>query len=67
MRHKTPDDLQKEIKRRVEATSQAEIAKALGISRPYLNDILNNRRGISAKMAAKLGYQEKKVYSQIES
>jgi hypothetical protein len=40
----------------VEQSSQKAVAKHIGISAQYLNDILQGRRDISEEVAAKLGY-----------
>ena len=45
-----------------EAGSQAEVAEGLGISRSYLNDILQERREISGEIAAKLGFERQIIY-----
>ena len=34
--------------------SQRHLARALRVSQPYLSDIINGKRGISAEMACKL-------------
>lgn len=44
-----------------ECGTQAEAARKLGISAPYLNDILQKKRGISKDVANKFGYDV--VYS----
>lgn len=43
---------------RVKATgSQKALAKELGISCAYLNDVLSSRRDVSYELANKLGYR----------
>ncbi len=39
------------------SASQAQTAKALGISAAYLSDIINGRRDISANVARKFGFE----------
>lgn len=34
--------------------NQTELAQLIGVSRPHLNEIINGKRGISARMAVKL-------------
>jgi hypothetical protein len=50
-------DLIREIEQRVkEKGSQKAVALEMGISPPYLNDIMQERRLISEEVALKLGY-----------
>lgn len=48
------------------AGNQKEYAKQLGISEQYLSDIAANRRGISSKIAKKMGYMKQSVYFKLE-
>ena len=45
--------------------SQRAAAASLGISQPYLNDILRGVRGGGPKVLAALGYEKKIVVSKI--
>lgn len=40
------------------AATQESVARSLKITPQYLHDILNERRGISATIASRLGYQK---------
>lgn len=51
------NDIIKELQRRLKNKSQKELAKELGISQPYLHDILKGKRGVD-KIAEKLGFQK---------
>ena len=46
--------------------SQSEAARRLNISVPYLSDIINGRRALSAAMLAKLGYAEIVIHVKAE-
>ena len=45
-----------------ECVTQAEAARALGISDAYMSDLILGQRKISAAIAAKLGFIKKVVY-----
>lgn len=49
----------------VEHKGQKPVATILGITPAYLNDILHERRGISAEVANKIGYVRKVVFEGI--
>lgn len=44
------------------ANSQHQVAQALNITDSYLHDILNEKRGISAAVAEKLGFSRETIY-----
>jgi plasmid maintenance system antidote protein VapI len=54
---KTTEQILDELKRRVAGVTQKEAAESLGISTPYLFDLVRGRRAITDKLAAKLGYE----------
>jgi hypothetical protein len=43
-------------------SSQKQVADELGISGPFLNDVLLGRRGISPRLAEKLGFEKVMVF-----
>ena len=45
-----------------ERGSQRAVAQELGVSQAYLGDVLHGRRGVSAKLAGKLGYERVVVF-----
>jgi hypothetical protein len=46
----------KELKRRVKCANQREVAKALGMTPQFINDVLKGRREMSENLAKGLGY-----------
>lgn len=42
--------------------SQYKAAEELGITPPYLNDLLQGKRNISSTIAEKLGFTKKTIY-----
>jgi hypothetical protein len=57
-----PMDPLSELQTRVEDSSQAAVAKELGISPQYLNDVLQKRRLIGKKILEALGLERSIVY-----
>jgi plasmid maintenance system antidote protein VapI len=58
----TEHDILDELTDRVRDESQRAVAAALGLSTPYLNDILHGRRGISITLAERLGWKRVVVF-----
>lgn len=56
------DNPMTELRSRVGASSQAQVAKDLGISPQYLNDVLNERREPGKKILQALGLERLVVY-----
>jgi DNA-binding transcriptional regulator YdaS (Cro superfamily) len=54
-----------ELQRIVDAGSQTEAAKSLGISPQYLSDVLLGRRAPGKKILAALGLQRRMVYERV--
>ncbi len=46
----------------IKAGSQTALASEIGISKQYLHDMLNERRGITGKALDFLGFQEMTIY-----
>ena len=42
--------------------SQRAVADMLGISTSYLNDLLHGRRGVSERLATRMGYKKLSIY-----
>lgn len=59
------NEIIKELQKRLKSKSQKELAKELGISQPYLSDIIKGNRGAD-EIAKKLGYQVIKSYKKIK-
>jgi len=49
-------DVVKELKRRVDTTSQKDVAIALGMTPQFINDVIKGRREVSENLARGLGY-----------
>lgn len=47
------------------AGSQKELAKRIGISSQFLNDMINDRRPVTGKALAYLGFEQITVYYRI--
>ena len=45
-----------------ERGSQRAVAQELGVSQAFLGDVLHGRRGVSANLAGKLGYERVVVF-----
>jgi plasmid maintenance system antidote protein VapI len=62
MRHYTEGELLKmlreKIDRRKRQATQAAIAKELGFTPQYLNDVLGGKRPVSRNLAGSLGFRE---------
>jgi len=52
----TEPQLLKLLRKQARASSQSEVAKALGVTQQHLCDVLKGRRGISDRLASKLGF-----------
>lgn len=50
------------LRRRLTGTTQAKVAKDLGITQAYLNDILRGKRDPGEKLLAALGLQRRITY-----
>jgi DNA-binding transcriptional regulator YdaS (Cro superfamily) len=62
----TEHDLRDLLTQMVETLgSQKNVAQLLGISQPYLGDVLLGRRGIGVKLAKALGYERITVFKPI--
>lgn len=53
---KTQEQLIAEITGFCDASSQAQVARSIGVSRAYMSDILKGKRSISKKVAKFFGY-----------
>ena len=51
-----------ELRLRCSASSQAAVARELGISLQHVNDLLNGRRKMSDRVAQALGYRREIVF-----
>jgi len=58
----TKDELVEELKRRVERSSQAKIARRLGISPPVISNIIRGDMFPCGKVLRWLGYERHIVY-----
>ena len=66
-RMKTEDDLRYELERAVDRyPSDAQAAKAFGVSRGHLSRVLRGVKPITAKIALGLGYEEQRGYVRYE-
>lgn len=43
---------------KTKGSSQSKVAKTLGISSPFLSDVLKGRRDISSRLAEAMGYKK---------
>ncbi len=50
------------INRRLETTSQRELAKELGVSPQYLHDVINGRRSVGTEIPKALGLEKHVEY-----
>lgn len=64
MKKLTQSDLLVIIRNDVAKSSLNKTAKRIGVSAPYLSDILNSKRAISEKVAALYGF-EKNVVTEV--
>lgn len=60
----TKEDVIAEIKKEIAKSSQRKVAKAKGISNPYLSDVINGHRGISENLAEAFGFA-RQVYTEV--
>jgi len=51
-----------ELRQRVSGSTQAAVARELGISLQHVNDLLNGRRKMSERVAQALGYRREIVF-----
>lgn len=51
-----------ELQSRVDRSSQADVAKQLGVSPQYLNDVLRSRRAIGKKILSAMGLERVVAY-----
>jgi plasmid maintenance system antidote protein VapI len=63
----TPEFLLTQLKARVAASTQKDVAKALKVSPQYLNDVLNERRGISYKLARAMGFKRRTTFDPVKA
>lgn len=54
----TQTQLVKILKDRSDRSTQSMVAKELGISSPFLSDMLRGKRDVSENIARKLGYRK---------
>ena len=54
-----------DLRREINASSQKDVAKRLRLTPQYINDVLHQRRPVSAKMAKKLGYKRVVVFERL--
>jgi transcriptional regulator with XRE-family HTH domain len=59
-------ELIKELNKRLKDKTRKEVAKELGISQSYLNDIIKGYRNIQ-RIAGKLGFEAVTTYKRIKS
>lgn len=63
----TPAALKDALSIRVKACgSQRTLAREIGVSEPYLSDVLNGRREPGAKLLEGLGYRRVVVYETLD-
>jgi plasmid maintenance system antidote protein VapI len=56
----------RELERKVAASgTQRRYAAQIGVSQQYLCDVLRGRRGVSAELAQKLGYERLEVFRKV--
>lgn len=58
----TRKELIQALRDRASESSQAALAKWLGISQPYLSDVLNGRRAPGPKILRKMGLKRTEQY-----
>lgn len=61
----TVEQFKQEMRRRIGSGTQKEFALAHGVSNSFVNDILNNHRLPSHKIAAAMGYRVLTVYEKV--
>lgn len=59
------DELLNELRQRVAASSQRQVAQQLGISTSMMNDLMLGRRDVSDRIAKALGYQRAVVFRKV--
>ena len=58
MRHYTEGEVLKFLREKVSRSNQKDVAQSLGFTPQYLNDVLGERRPITAQLAESMGYHE---------
>lgn len=61
-REQTEADIRAELQLRCNRSTQRKVAKELGYSFQFINDVLMGRRGITSELAAQLGYERVTVF-----
>ena len=55
-----------ELRRQTRATSQVEVAQRIRMSRTFICDVLQGRRGVTASLARALGFEREVLYRQAQ-
>lgn len=55
-----------ELRRQTRATSQKEVAQRIHMSRQFVCDVLQGRRGVTESLARALGFEREVLYRKVQ-
>jgi DNA-binding transcriptional regulator YdaS (Cro superfamily) len=64
--HIADEDLRQELREMADSATQAEIAASIGVSEPYLSQVLSGKRPVGPRIASFLGYVRECKFRKID-